>query len=129
MLTPTRYMSRSAASRIVPIIAGGRTRRSPDALDRNLVDRLANPPTRVGYFHQLYASTGWTSIPWLWRARHATLILHGDDDPLIPLINARTMASLMENARLRVVHGGGHLFLFDEPESVAAELVEFLEAS
>jgi pimeloyl-ACP methyl ester carboxylesterase len=129
MLTPTRYHSWSAAHRIVPVIAGGRTRRDPVALHRHLVERLVNPPSRVGYFHQLYASTGWTSMPWLWRLPHRTLIVHGDDDPLVPVLNARTMVSLMQHATLRVVCGGGHLFLLDEPESVVGELTRFLEAA
>ena len=129
MLAHARYHSWSAARRIVPVIAGGRTRRDRAVLDRHLVERLANPPSRVGYIHQLYASTGWTSVPWLWRLQHRTLILHGDDDPLVPLLNARTMASLLQHAALRVVRGGGHLFLLDEPESVASELGRFLDAA
>lgn len=128
MLTPARYNSPAAAQRIVPVIAGGRTRRNAAALERHISERFANPPSRIGYFQQLYASTGWTSLPWLWRVRHRTLIVHGDDDPLVPVINARTMASLMDHATLRVIRGGGHLFLFDEPESVVDGLLQFLEA-
>jgi pimeloyl-ACP methyl ester carboxylesterase len=126
MLTPARYYHRSAASRIVPVIAGGVTRRDPRALDSNLVERLANPPSVVGYLQQIYAVTGWTSIPWLRQLRHLTLIVHGDEDPLVPLINAQRMTALMPNARLRVVRGGGHLFLLDEPETVVADLRDFL---
>ncbi len=84
MLTPVRYYSRSVAERVVPIIAGGRTRRDPRALASNLIYRLASPPTVTGYVHQLYAVTGWTSLPWLGRLPHPTLILHGSDDPLAP---------------------------------------------
>jgi hypothetical protein len=46
------------AVRVVPIIAGGRTRRDPRALASNLTYRLAKPPTVTGYLHQLYAVTG-----------------------------------------------------------------------
>jgi pimeloyl-ACP methyl ester carboxylesterase len=58
----------------------------------------------------------WTSIPWLHRVTQPTLILAGDDDPVIPLANARFMARRMPAARLRVVEGGSHLFLIDQPE-------------
>jgi poly(3-hydroxyalkanoate) depolymerase len=126
MLSPVRYFSRSAAQRIVPVIAGGRTRRDPRVLDEHLAERLANPPSSRGYLDQLYAVTGWSSLPWLGAVRHPTLILHGDNDPLVPLTNARRMAALMPQATLRVVPRGGHLFLVDEPESVAGELIGFL---
>jgi poly(3-hydroxyoctanoate) depolymerase len=126
MLTPLRYHSPAAARWIVPLIAGGRTRHNRGALDRNLALRLANPPALQGYVHQLYAVTGWTSLPWLRRMGHPTLILHGDQDPLVPLRNARRMAALIPRARLGVVRGGGHLFLVDQPESVVPQLIRFL---
>jgi poly(3-hydroxyalkanoate) depolymerase len=126
MLTPTRYQNRAVARRILPAIAGGRTRRDRGVLEANLEHRLANPPSRLGYLQQLYAVTGWTSNPWLRRIRHRTLILHGDDDPLVPVINARNMARIMPEARLYVVPGAGHLFLLDEPGLVVGELTGFL---
>jgi pimeloyl-ACP methyl ester carboxylesterase len=47
---------------------------------------------------------------------HETLILHADDDPLVPLANARTIARRMPNARLHVLEDAGHLFLLDDPD-------------
>jgi pimeloyl-ACP methyl ester carboxylesterase len=126
MLTPARYYSRSLAQVIVPIVAGGRTARSPSVLRANIDLRLASPPSTLGYVHQLYAVMGWSSAAWLHTVRHPTLILHGDDDPLVPLLNARLMAWAMPDARLHVVRGGGHLFLFDDPGSVASRLAGFL---
>ena len=93
MLTPARYYNKSLARRVVPLIAGGRTKRDPFALEDNLVRRLAHPPTTIGYLHQLYSVTGWTNFLWRRRLRQQTLILHGDEDPLVPLANARWMAA------------------------------------
>jgi poly(3-hydroxyalkanoate) depolymerase len=126
MLTPARYHSRSLAKLIVPVIAGGRTRRDPAALRDHLGDRLAKPPPLLGYLHQTYAATGWSSFRWLGTVRQPTLILHGDDDPLIPLVNARWMARLMPNAQLHVLRGAGHLFLMDEPASALSKVNGFL---
>ena len=67
------------------MLAGGRTRRRR-ILEANLNQRLANPPSRLGYLQQLYAATGWSSHPWLRRVRHRTLIVHGDQDPLLAVI-------------------------------------------
>jgi pimeloyl-ACP methyl ester carboxylesterase len=126
LLTPIRYQNRSVAERIVPVIAGGRTRREPATLQAHLLDRLRNPPSTLGYLSQLYAITGWSSLPWLRTVGHATLILHGDDDPVAPVANARTMAGLMPAADLRVLRGAGHLFLLDDPAPAATALVEWL---
>jgi poly(3-hydroxyoctanoate) depolymerase len=71
--------------------------------------------------------SGWTSLPWLHRVTQPTLILSGDDDPLIPLANARFMAGRVPSARLRVVEGGGHLFLIDQPKTVVDDIAAFLD--
>jgi pimeloyl-ACP methyl ester carboxylesterase len=126
MLSPIRYYGRDAARHLLPVLAGGRTRREPSVMESHLAERLVNPPSTRGYLQQLYAVTGWSSRGWLGHLRVPTLILHGDDDPLVPVANARWMATVMPGARLRVVHGAGHLFLIDEPESVAGDLVRFL---
>src|SRR5438034_850460 len=44
-----------------------------------------------GYLYQLLAGMGWTSLPWLWLIRQPTLILAGNEDPILPLINAKIM--------------------------------------
>jgi poly(3-hydroxyalkanoate) depolymerase len=128
LMTPARYYNRRLFDLMVPRIAGGRTRREPGALERQVAARLARPPQLLGYAYQLYAASGWTSVPWLWRVRQPALIIAGDDDPVIPLANPRIMAHLMPNARLRVVAGGGHLFLLDEPGSVVEDIRAFLDA-
>ena len=69
-----------------------------------------------GYLYQLTAGLGWTSLPFLPLLRQPTLILSGDDDPLIPLANARLMRRLIPNSRLHVYHGG-HLGLVTEAAS------------
>lgn len=126
MLTPTRYYSRTIAEAVLPLIAGGRTSRERGTLEAHLAERFARPPSMLGYVHQLYAVTGWSSVPWLRTVRHPTLILHGSDDRLVPLVNARFMAWAMPNAQLHVVRRGGHLFLIDEPESVVGCVSSFL---
>jgi len=50
----------------------------------------------------------------------------GDDDPLIPLVNARFLARRIPRARLHVVPGGGHLFLIDRPGDVVRVVRHFL---
>jgi poly(3-hydroxyoctanoate) depolymerase len=126
MLTPVRYYSRPLAELIFPIIAGGRTARDAHALRAGLEQQLVQPPSVLGYLYQLYALSGWTSHPWIRRVRHRALVVHGDEDPVVPLVNGRYLARALPRGRLRVVCGAGHLFLFDEPATITAELEAFL---
>ncbi len=127
LMTPARYYNPRLFRLMIPRIAGGRTRRDPSQLEQQAGARLARPPQLLGYCYQLYAASGWTSVPWLWRVKQPTLIIAGDDDPIIPLVNPRLMARVMPAAQLRVVRGGGHLFLLDEPESVIDDIHAFLD--
>ena len=127
LATPARYYHPLLFRLTVPRIAGGRTAREPALLRLQSGLRLAHPPDLLGYAYQLFAATGWTSTPWLHRLRQPTLVIAGDDDPAIPLANARLLARRIPDARLLVVKGGGHLFLIDEPESVIAAVHAFLD--
>jgi poly(3-hydroxyalkanoate) depolymerase len=128
MLTPARYYDPWLAEMIVPVIAGGRTARERRALEADLSHRLTHPPNPLGYAMQLFAFAGWGSHRWLRHVPHPTLVLHGDDDPLVPLVNARYLACSIPRASLRVVRGAGHLMLFDEPARVGVIVEEFLVA-
>jgi pimeloyl-ACP methyl ester carboxylesterase len=97
--------------------------------DPSLADRLGlvRPHDPRTYRRQMWALTGWSSVPWLHTIKHETLILHGDDDPVVPYVNARLMNRLMPNATLRRVHAGGHLYLYTRPRIHGRQIAEFLE--
>jgi poly(3-hydroxyoctanoate) depolymerase len=126
MMTPARYYDRRLAAAIVPIIAGGRTARDRAVLLASVDERVASPPTLRGYLQQLYAITGWTSQPWLGRLEQPTLVLHGSEDPIVPVVNARLMARRIPRATLAEIPGAGHMVLVDEPERAAPEIRRFL---
>jgi poly(3-hydroxyoctanoate) depolymerase len=88
--------------------------------------RAGHPPSVVGYLWQLAAATGWSSLPWLYRIRQPTLVINGDDDPIIRVTNGRILARLIPRARLHVIPGGGHLFLLDQAPAAAAVVGRFL---
>ena len=81
-----------------------------------------------GYIDQLYAISFWTGLPWLWQLSQPTLVLAGDDDPIVPVINGRILATIIPNARLEIIHGGGHLFPLERPTQIAAIVAGFLAA-
>jgi poly(3-hydroxyoctanoate) depolymerase len=128
LATPRRYYQPDYYRRIAADVYGGGARRDPDGLLHGSLARFRHRPTLPGYAAQLYSIAGWTSVPWLRRLRQPTLVLAGDDDPIVPLINARILARLIPDARLHVVHGGGHLFVLEEPADVAQMVSDFLSA-
>jgi pimeloyl-ACP methyl ester carboxylesterase len=49
----------------------------------------------------------------------------GEDDPLVPLINAKIMHSMIPNSRLQVMEDG-HLFLVTQPVESSRIIEDFL---
>jgi pimeloyl-ACP methyl ester carboxylesterase len=81
-----------------------------------------------GYVHQLLAAGTWASLPWLRMVTARTLVLAGDDDPIVHTVNGRILARLIPNASLRIVPGAGHLFVIDQPADAARIVGDFLDA-
>jgi len=123
MVHPQRYRDKGYMKRVAPELYGGDLRTHPEAIKLFTDHARAGHPT--GYKYQLLAMAGWTSLPWLWRIRQPTLILAGNDDPLVPLINARVHAWLMRDARLHVI-ADGHLFLLTRAQETADVIAAFL---
>ena len=128
LATPRRYSQPDYFRRIAGDIYGGGARRDPDAMLHGSLARFAHAPSLGGYLAQLYAITGWSSVPWLRRLPQRTLVLAGDDDPIVPLANGRILNRLIPDARLHIVRGGGHLFLLERPADIAALVTDFLTA-
>jgi poly(3-hydroxyalkanoate) depolymerase len=126
LATPRRYHQPDYFRRIAGRIYGGAARHDPDATLHGSLARFASPPAMSGYLGQLYAIAGWTSMPWLWRLAHPTLVLSGDDDPIVPLANGRMLNRLIPHSRLHIVSGGGHLFLLERPTEIGALVTDFL---
>jgi poly(3-hydroxyoctanoate) depolymerase len=127
LMSPARYYHPALFRFMLPRIVGGRTAREAEVLTAQLGPRLSRPPDPLGYALQMYATSGWTSVHWLHRLRQPTLVVAGEDDRAIPLANARLLCRLIPDARLHVVPDGGHVFVLDEPESVAPAIEAFLD--
>jgi len=68
---------------------------------------------------------GWTSVHWLHELKQPTLVMAGDDDPIIPLVNARLLTRLLPDARLEIFDCG-HLFLLTRLDRSAVSIEAFL---
>jgi len=124
MITPRRYRDPAYAKSIAAELYGGRLRDEPE-----LAARLLHEQSRVGswpgYVLQLLAGVGWSSLPCLPFIRQRTLILAGNDDPIIPLVNAKILAWLLPHATLHV-YDDGHLGLVTMADELAPLIADFL---
>ena len=123
MATPRRYTDKDYMDRVAPEIYGGAFRENPSLIGSHA--SAMHGARNLGYFYQLLAMTGWTSLPWLWSLPQQTLVLMGSDDPLVPVINGRILARLIPNATLRLIDDG-HLFMVTRPGETAATIEAFL---
>ena len=125
MLSPRRHRDPGHAVRIASELYGGSARHDP-SLARDLLHATTRLGPARGYYYQLVSSVGWTSLPWLPKLRPPTLILAGDDDPIIPLVNARIMRRLIPRSQLHI-YRGGHLELAADAERLASAVEAFLD--
>jgi len=123
--TPRRYKDPARMAQIAGDIYGGKVRKQPE-LARTFAE-TAHAGSRLGYLYQLLGPAGWTSVPWLHRIRQPTLILHGDEDPLVPLANARIMHRLIPHSKLYIFHDG-HLGLGTSAPELGQVVDQFLSA-
>jgi poly(3-hydroxyalkanoate) depolymerase len=123
LATPRRFVNEEYARRVSGDIYGGDFRR--DAGPAAEVFRHVRWQSRLGYYLQLAAVAGWTSLHWLHALQQPTLLMAGADDPIVPLENARLMCRLIPNCELKVFDCG-HLFLLTRPEEAACAIDEFL---
>jgi poly(3-hydroxyalkanoate) depolymerase len=126
MVTPRRYLDRGYLRQVAGHIYGGSARADPTAVAAAMHAGNRVGPSR-GYLYQLTAGAAWTSLPFLPLLRQPTLIVAGNDDPLIPLVNARLMRLLIPHSQLHVYHGG-HLGLLTEAAELAPVVDGFLAA-
>ena len=126
LVTPRRYLDPGYLGRVAGDLYGGLARIDSAEIVAAMHDGHRVGPSR-GYLYQLTAAAGWTSLPFLPLLRQPTLILAGDDDPIIPVANARLMRRLIRDSRLHVYHGG-HLALVTEASELAPVVDGFLAA-
>jgi poly(3-hydroxyalkanoate) depolymerase len=124
MLTPRRHRDPGYTTAIAGDIYGGTMRQHPEEAARALHSHTRLGPRR-GYYYQLLAGAGWSSLPLLPLLRQPTLVIGGDDDPIIPAVNPRVMARLIPNAQLHL-YRGGHLALVTEAHELAPVVDRFL---
>jgi poly(3-hydroxyalkanoate) depolymerase len=105
---------------------GGSAKTDPDGLTSAL-RKARISPLSMGFLYQNTAALGFTTLPLLPLIRQRTLVLTGDDDPIIPVANGRILAAGIPHATLHVYHGG-HVELATRPTLLTPLITSFLAA-
>ncbi len=119
MVSPRRYIDKDFLAKNFETLYGDAT----DAVGEFSINMI--PPSIKGYLFQLGAMAGWSSLPFIRRIRARTLVLAGDKDHIVPLINGRFLNLMLRRSRLHVFEGAGHLFMLTRRAEMVHELREF----
>lgn len=108
----------------------------PDYLEREK-DRVAawletikhNPVPDATIQRQTLAGMFFVGAGVLPKIETPTLVLHGEDDRIVPVENGRKVAALLPNARLVILPQSGHICILDQTERVVEEMRSFLSSA
>lgn len=123
MSSPRRYTDPEYGASIAPDIYGGAFRNNKELATAHA--RKMKSSGGLGYYYQAAAVYWWTSIHWLHKLKQPTLVLAGNDDPIIPLINMKIIADRIPNSELHVLDDG-HLFMVTQTEIISPIIMRFL---
>jgi pimeloyl-ACP methyl ester carboxylesterase len=98
-----------------------------ELIEEDLMIRSKCCWTREGFLKQFGAILLWSSYLRLPRIRVPTLVVHGDQDRLIPPDNGRTVARRIPGARFTMIPNAGHVMMTDQPERCLIEIMNFLQ--
>ena len=97
-----------------------------DFIDSQVRDRAQRPIDGRAFRAQLAASRGHDAWGRLDAITAPTLVMHGSDDEVMPLANARALAQRIAGARLLMFDGAGHLFFHEQPERTVEAVRTFV---
>ena len=110
---------------IIPLLYADTT--PIERIEEDLEIRARCRWTRRGFLGQFFAILFWNSYRRLHRIRVPTLVVHGEQDRLIPVQNGRIVARRIRGARFIPLPNAGHMMITDQPESCIEAMKGFLE--
>lgn len=79
-----------------------------------------------GFLNQFAGILMWSAYRRLPRISTPTLVLHGDQDRLVPAANGRIIAARIPGAQFRLIHNAGHILITDQQQECMKVVGEFL---
>jgi pimeloyl-ACP methyl ester carboxylesterase len=99
-----------------------------DLIEEDIRIRSGCGWTSKGFFNQFAGILMWSAYRRLPSIRVPTLVVHGDQDRLVPPENGRAVARRIPGAEFDLIPNAGHVMTTDQPELCSDRLLRFLAA-
>jgi pimeloyl-ACP methyl ester carboxylesterase len=98
-------------------------------IESQLVELAKYPATPMHtYQRQMEAIMGFDTFARLGGIKAPTLVIHGDDDAIVPVANAEVLHGAIARSRVHILSGAGHMFFWEKPEQSVKVPADFLSA-
>jgi pimeloyl-ACP methyl ester carboxylesterase len=98
-------------------------------LEREIAEMGNYPVTPMHTFmRQGQAIGGFESFARLGQIKAPTLIIHGDDDSIVPYPNAEVLHGVIAGSKVHTLKAAGHMFFWEAPEESVRVAADFLSA-
>jgi pimeloyl-ACP methyl ester carboxylesterase len=102
-------------------------RRHPEHVAEDILVGGQNPQPLDAGRRQWEAVDAWDAWDRLEELRVPTLVLHGTEDRLVAVQNAKRLADAIPGARLVLLEGAGHVYHSEQPDAADGAVVSFLD--
>lgn len=100
----------------------------PKSIEEDTEVRRKWYPTADAYSAQLQAILAWESYSRISQITQPTLVLHGENDKLVPPENGKLIAARISGAKLVLIPNASHIFLTDQTAAAHTAILDFLGA-
>ncbi len=100
---------------------------NPGLLEQIAEQMMQHPISPHGQMRQTEAEMGHNTYERLPEIKMPTMIIHGDDDRIIPVENANILASRIPGAELAILKNAGHMFFVEVEDESNRIMLDFLK--
>jgi pimeloyl-ACP methyl ester carboxylesterase len=98
-------------------------------IESQLVELSQYPATPMHtYQRQMEAIMGFDTFARLGEIKSPTLVIHGDDDAIVPVANAEVLHGAIAGSKVHILSGAGHMFFWERAEESVKVPTDFLSA-
>jgi pimeloyl-ACP methyl ester carboxylesterase len=124
LMTRDKMTPEQAIEAPVPFIYDSATPR--ERIEEDLAIRRPWLPRPEAYTAQLQGIIAWEAYSRLSGIAAPTLVIHGENDRLVPPANGKLIAERIPGAKLVMIPHASHLFTTDQPEAAHRAILKFL---
>jgi len=124
LMSRAKMTAEQAAEAAIPFVYDPGTPR--EKIDEDLAVRRPWFPRSEAYSAQLQGILAWESYSRLDQITAPTLVIHGENDLLVPPGNGELIAKRIPGAKLVLIPHAGHIYTTDQPQASHQAVSDFL---